>query len=194
MYERLGSQIAWKPWLYCLSCFWCFQSSLFDVNALSKLLHVSIVLWCVLDVKSTLQQYTLFHCPGWGATACTGLHPGESGCPWAGPTKIFTMRILHPQRIFKKVNATPLKFWKVTPAPQHPSSTQQYSSTAVQQYSSTVVQQCSSTPLVQLAFYLHPSQIFFLPDMEVHPNRYLVHRGAPRWKWWPSPRQWDRMQ
>jgi len=66
-----------------------------------------------------------------------------------GPSEIFTdflnpsafsMRILHPQRIFKKVNATPLKFQKVTPAPQHPSSipaVQQYSSTAVQQYSST---------------------------------------------------------
>ena len=67
----------------------------------------------------------------------------------------FSMRILHPQRIFKNIYATPLIFWKMTPAVP-----QQYSSieVEVQQYSSTATPQqykwlFTGTP-VRFSFFL----------------------------------------
>ena len=85
------------------------------------------------------------------------VHRGASGSPsfftdFLNPSA-FSMRILHPQRIFKNIYATPLKFWKITPAVP-----QQYSSIEVQQYSSTATPQqykwlFTGTP-VRFSFFL----------------------------------------
>ena len=75
------------------------------------------------------------------------------------------MRILPSQRIFKKVNATPVKV------------PQQYSSTAIQEHNSTEVQKYSSTAVQQ--YHQHPSStIGFLPAPQ---SDFLSswHRGAP---------------
>ena len=102
------------------------------------------------------------------------VHRGASGSPsfyWFS----------QPQCIFYENPASPENFQKYLCHPteilkNHPSST-----SAVQQYRSrsTTVQQYSNTPAVQMAFYRHPSQIFFLPDTGVHPGgKGDPHRGS----------------
>ena len=109
---------------------------------------------------------TLSHCPGQGAPGCIGV------------TQFFYW-FSQPQCIFYENPASPENFQKYLCHPteilkNHPSST-----SAVQQYRSTTVQQYSNTPAVQMAFYRHPSQIFFLPDTGVHPGgKGDPHRGS----------------
>ena len=83
-------------------------------------------------------------------TAPAGVH---QGAPRVAPVKFllvfstpvhFLWELYIPREFSKKVDATPLKFWKVTPA-----VSQQYSITEVQQYNSTAVQQYSSTAAPQ---------------------------------------------
>ena len=108
------------------------------------------------------------HCPGQGAPGCIGI------------TQFFYW-FSQPQCIFYENPAPPENFQKCLCHPieilkNHPSST-----SAVQQYRSrsTTVQQYSNTPAVQMAFYRHPSQIFFLPDTGVHPGgKGDPHRGS----------------
>ena len=95
---------------------------------------------------------------------------GAPGWPWDGPSEIFT-DFLNPSAFFMRIRHPQRIFKKLMP-PQwntlvHPSGT--------------------------IGFWPAFSLISFLPDTGVHPTRYSVHPGTPRWKWWAPPGQRDRV-